>query len=80
MSKEDTPVLRKHFHYCKQFEFCHSVSHLRIGEFPGIKCKWLVFLGNDGSNLVFQGISVDLKWNREVQVGKDDFESEGIFE
>jgi hypothetical protein len=52
MSKKNTLVLTKCFHYCKQFEFCHSVSRLRISEFPGIECKWLVFLSNDGSNLV----------------------------
>jgi hypothetical protein len=53
MSKENTLVLTKCFHYRKQFEFFHSVSHLRISEFPGIECKWLVLLSNDGSNLVF---------------------------
>jgi hypothetical protein len=53
MSKENTLVLMKHFHYRKQFELCHSVSHLRISEFPGIEYKWLVLLSNDRSNLVF---------------------------
>jgi hypothetical protein len=33
MSKENTLVLTKCFHYCKQFEFCHSVPCSRIGEF-----------------------------------------------
>jgi hypothetical protein len=46
ISEENTLVLTKCFHYRKQFEFCDGVSHLRI-------CKWLVFLGNDGSDLVF---------------------------
>jgi hypothetical protein len=52
MSKENTLVLTKCFHNRKQFKFCYSVSRLRIGEFPGIECKWLVFLSNDRSNLV----------------------------
>jgi hypothetical protein len=53
MLEENTLVLMKCFHYRKQFEFCDSVSCLRIGKFPGIKFKWLILLGNDGSNLVF---------------------------
>jgi hypothetical protein len=40
MSKENTLVLTKCFHYRKQFEFCHSVSRLRIGEFSGIRGKF----------------------------------------
>jgi hypothetical protein len=39
MSKENTLVLMKCFHYCKQFEFVDSVSHLRICKFPRIECK-----------------------------------------
>jgi hypothetical protein len=42
MSKENTFVLQKCFD-TKQFEFCHSVSCLRISEFSWIKCKWLVY-------------------------------------
>jgi hypothetical protein len=80
MSKENTLVLTKCFHYRKQLEFCHSVSPLRIGEFSGIECKWLVLLSNDGSNLVFLGNGVDFKGNREVWVGEDNFVSKGIFE
>jgi hypothetical protein len=80
MSKENTLVLTKCFHYRKQLKFCHSVSHLRIGEFPGIECKWLVLLSNNGSNLVFLGIGVDFKGNQEVWVGEDNFVSKGIFE
>jgi hypothetical protein len=80
MSEENTLVLMKCFHYCKQFQFCGSVSCLRISTFLGIECKWLVLLGNDGSDLVFLGICVDFKENREVQVGKDNFTSVGIFE
>jgi hypothetical protein len=53
MSKENTLVLTKCFCYRKQFQFCDSVSCLGISTFPGIKCKWLVLLGNDRSNLVF---------------------------
>ncbi len=34
MSKENTLVLTKCFHCCKQFEFCDGVSHLGIGKFP----------------------------------------------
>jgi hypothetical protein len=34
MSEENTLVLMKCFHYCKQFKFCDGVSHLRIGKFP----------------------------------------------
>jgi hypothetical protein len=37
-------------------------------------------LGDDRSNLVFGGISVDFKGNGEVQVGEDNFASKGIFE
>jgi hypothetical protein len=34
ISKENTLVLTKCFHYCKQFEFCDGESHLRISKFP----------------------------------------------
>jgi hypothetical protein len=61
MSKENTLVLTNCFHYRKQLKFCDGVSHLRISKFPRIECKWLVFLGIDGSGLVFGGIGVDLK-------------------
>jgi hypothetical protein len=67
MSKENTLVLTKCYHYRKKFEFCHSaVSRLRIGEFPGIECKWLVLLSNDGSNL-FGILRCRCRFQRELR-------------
>ena len=63
-----------------KFELGNGVPGLAIGQLARVEGNWLVFLSDDGSDLIFGSVGVNFKCLGEVGVSEDDLSGEFTLE
>jgi hypothetical protein len=73
--EENTLVLTKCFHYCKQLDFCDGVSCLRISKFPWIAVG-VYFEGNGDDKICMMTTRLACNWAIESSYWRMDNDSD----
>ena len=80
LAQKDGSVLTKRLDDCEKFELGDGVPGLAIGQLARVEGNWLVFLSDDGSDLIFGSVGVNFKHLGEVGVSQNNLAGEFTFE